>query len=60
MTKPIDPEEPGWSQHHICEICGQEWDCIITLCWEPFQTTCAACPCGPMTCGYKEPFTLSE
>ena len=59
MTKKIDPDEPGWSQPHICTICGQKWDCILTLCWEPYQTT-AACSCGPMTCGYKETFTLTS
>jgi hypothetical protein len=60
MAKKSKPtEDNGWSQPHICTICGAKWDCILTLCWENYETTCAKCACGPMVCGFKEPFGLT-
>lgn len=55
-------KDGGWTQQHRCKICGAEWECMFTMCWEPFETECGKCRCGPMKeiCGWKEPLTLSS
>jgi len=52
-------DDTPWTQPHKCGICGATWDCAFTLCFEPYVTTCLACKCGPMVCGWKEPFKLT-
>lgn len=53
-----NPEDIPWTQEHICTICGAKWVCAFTLCWEGYETTCHDCKCGPMVCGWVEPFEL--